>query len=87
MPSICLSPDFGIEQSPAKLCKSSKTEFNLATPFIIFRREVKRWLKLCEYRIKPFEEQNQKLRFDGKLAYQPTEPSGSFINALQMGDP
>ena len=87
LPSICLSPDFDIEQSSAKLYELFKTEINLATPFTIFRSEVKRWLKHCEYRIKPVDEQKQKLRVDGKPAYQLSEPSVSFINALQMADP
>ena len=84
LPSICLSPDFDIEQSSAKLYKLFKTEFNLATPFTIFRSEVKRWLKHCEYRVKPVDEQKQKLRVYGKLAYQLPVPSDSFVNALQM---
>ena len=84
MPSICLSPYFDIEQSSAKLYELFKTEFNLATPFTIFRSEVKRWLKHCEYRIKPVDEQKQKLRLYGKLAYQLPVPSDSFVNALQM---
>ena len=48
LPSICLSPHFDIEQSSAKLYELFKIEFNLATPFTIFRSEVKRWLKHCE---------------------------------------
>ena len=87
LPSICLSPDFDIEQSSAKLYELLKTEFNLATLFTIFRSEVKRWLKYCEYRIKPVDEQKQKLRVDSKPAYQLLEPSDNFINALQMADP
>ena len=81
---IWLSPDFDIEQSSAKLDELFKTEINLATPFTIFRSEVKRWLKHCEDRIKPVDEQKQKLRVDGKPANQLSEPSDSFINALQM---
>ena len=42
LPSIFLSHDFDIEQSSAKLYELFKTEFNLATPFTIFRSEVKR---------------------------------------------
>ena len=79
LPSICLSPDFDIEQSSAKLYELFKTEFNLATPLTVFRSEVKRWLKHCED-----DEQKQKLRVDGKPANQLSEPSDSFINALQM---
>ena len=82
LPSIYLSPDFDIEQSSAKLYELLKTEFNLVTPFTIFRNEVKRWLKHCEYRIEPVDEQKQKLRVDGKPAWQLSEPSDSFINAL-----
>ena len=63
-----------------------KTEFNLATPFTIFRSEVKRWLKHCEYETKLVDEQKQ-LRVDGKPGYQLSEPSDSYINALQMADP
>ena len=63
-----------------------KTEFNLATPFTIFRSEVKRWLKHCEYKTKLVDEQKQ-LRVDGKPGYQFSEPSDSYINALQMADP
>ena len=87
LPSICLSPDFDIEQSSAKLYELFKTEFNLVTPFTIFRSEVKRQLKYCEYRIKPVDKQKQKLRVDGKPSYQFSEPSDSFINVLQMADP
>ena len=87
LPSICLSPGFDIEQSSAKLYELFKTEFNVATPFTIFRSEIKRWLKHCEYRIKPVDEQKQKLRVNGKPAYQLSEPSDSFINALQMANP
>ena len=64
-----------------------KTEFNLATPFTIFRSEFKRWLKHCEYKTKPVDEQKQKLRVDGKPMYQLSEPSDSFIIVLQMADP
>ena len=86
MPSICLSPYFNIEQRSAKLYKLFKTEFNLATPFTIFQSEFKRWQKHCEYTIKPADEQKQKLKADGKPAYQLSEPSDSFINALEMED-
>ena len=55
---------------------------NLTTPFTIFRSEVKKWLKQCEYRIKPVDEQKQKLRVGGKPAYQLSEPSDNFINGL-----
>ena len=65
LPLIFLSHDFDIQQSSAKLYKLFKTEFNLTTPFTIFRSEVKRWLKHCEYRIKPVDEEKQKLRVDG----------------------
>ena len=87
LPSICLSPDFNIEQSSAKLYELLETESNSATPFTIFRSKVMRWLKHCKYRIKPVDQQKQKLRFDGKPVYQIPEPSDSFINALQMTDP
>ena len=87
LPSICLSPDFDIEQSSVKLYDLFKTEFNLATRFTIFRSKFKRWLKHCEYKTKPVDEQKQKLRVDGKPAYQLSEPSDCFINALQMADP
>ena len=86
MPSISLSPYFNIEQGSPKFYELFKTEFNLATSFTIFRSEVKRWLKHCENRIKLVNEQKQKLRADGKPAYQLSEPSDSFINALQMAD-
>ena len=69
LPSTYLTPDCAIEQSSAKLYELFKTEFNLATPFTIFQGEVKRWLKHCEYRIKPIDEQKQKLRVDGKPGY------------------
>ena len=64
LPSIYLSPDFNIEQSSAKLYELFKTEFNLATPFIIFRSKVKRRLEHCQYIIKPVDEQKQKLIVD-----------------------
>ena len=60
LPSICLSPDFYIEESSTKLCELFKPEFNLATPFTIFQTEVKRWLKHSKYRIKPVDEQKKK---------------------------
>ena len=41
LPLICLSPNFDIEQSSAKLYELFKTEFNSATPFTIFRSEVR----------------------------------------------
>ena len=59
-PSICLFPDFNIEHCSAKLHELFKTEFSLATPFTIFQSEIKRWLKHCEYRIKPVDEKIQK---------------------------
>ena len=55
LPSICLSPDFDIEQSSAKLYELFKTGLNSVTQFTIFRSEVKRLLKNCEYRIKPLD--------------------------------
>ena len=54
---FALLPDFDIEQSSAKLYRLFKTKFNLATPFSIFRSEVKRWLKHCEYKLKPVDGQ------------------------------
>ena len=36
LPLICLSPDFDIEQSSAKLYELFKIKFNLSTPFTIF---------------------------------------------------
>ena len=53
--SICLSPDFNIEQSSAKFYELFKTEFNSATPFTTFRIEVKRWLKHCQCKINPVD--------------------------------
>ena len=44
-------------------------------------------MKHCKCRIKPVDEQNQKLRGDGKPAYQLPGPSDSIINALHMADP
>ena len=85
--SICLSPDFDIEQNSAKLYELFKIEFNWATPFTIFRGEVKRWLKHCEYIIKPVDEQKQTLRVYGKPAHPLSEPSDSFINALKTPYP
>ena len=70
LPSIYLSPDFDIGQISAKLNELFKSEFNLATPFIIFRIEFKRWLKHCEYRIKPVDERKQKSKINVKPAYQ-----------------
>ena len=81
------TPDFDIEQSSAKLYELLKSEFNLTTSFAIFRSEDKRWLKHCEYRIKPVDEPKKKSRVDDKPAYQFPEPPESFINALQMADP
>ena len=69
LPSICLSSDFDTEQRSAKLNDLFKTEFNLANPFTIFLSEVKRWLKHCEYRIKPIDVPKQKLKVGGKPAY------------------
>ena len=37
--------------------------------------------------VKSVDEQKQKLRVDGKPAYQLPEPSDGFVNALQMADP
>ena len=53
--SICLSPDFNIEQSSAKFYELFKTEFNSPAPSITFRTEVKRWLKHCQYKINPVD--------------------------------
>ena len=79
--------NFDIEQSSAKLQEFFKIEFSLATPFTIFQSEVKRWLKHCEYGIKPVDEQKQTLRVDGKPAHPLSEPSDSFINALKTPYP
>ena len=57
LPSICLSPNFNIEQSSAKFYKLFKTKFNLATPFRIFRSEVNIKLNQCEYKTKTVDEQ------------------------------
>ena len=61
LPSICLFPDYlFIPCLPIlnkALQKLFKTEFNSATPFTIFRSEVKRWLKDCKYRIKQVDGQ------------------------------
>ena len=41
----------------------------------------------CTCRIKPVDEQKQKLRVDGKPPCQLPQPSDSFIKAFQMADP
>ena len=57
LPSICLYPNFNIEQSSAKFYELFKTKFNLATPFRIFRSEVNIKLNQCEYKTKTVDEQ------------------------------
>ena len=44
-------------------------------------------LPASRFRVKPVDEQKQKLRVDGKPVKELSEPSASFINALQMTDP
>ena len=45
---------------------------------------LKRWLKYCEYRIKPLNANKRKFRADCKQAYRLSEPSHSFISVLKI---
>ena len=81
------TPDFDIEQSSAKLYELLKSEFNLTTSFAIFRSEDKRWLKHCEYRIKPVDEpkKNRELMINLRTNFQSHQRA--LLIALQMADP